>query len=429
MAGQMALGMPAARAQTNFWTRQFGTPQVDETRGVVIDRVGDLFVGGFTAGAFPGQVSAGGEDNYIRKFNRRGEELWTRQFGSTGNDLVRTMEVDATGQIYVAGAVGGALPGQTALGGSSDGYLAKYDTNGNELWTRQLGSAEGDFVRSVALDRAGNIYLAGVTLGTLAGQVHAGAADAFVYKYDPSGSVVWIRQFGTAADDEAFGVAVDRAGNVYVTGFSVGSLSGQPTAGGPDTFVRKYDSSGRELWTRQFGSPGEDLAYSAAVDGVGHVYVTGLTAGTLPGQVSAGGVDAYVRKYDRDGNVVWTRQFGTPADEITFAVVVEGPRRRRQPFAYIGLTSERILIAGVTGGALPGQTFAGALDAFVRAYGPRGNELWTRQFGTAEQDAAVWVTPDGSSSPPGIFVAGVTDGTLPGQTSAGGRDAFLARLQ
>jgi hypothetical protein len=201
---------------------------------------------------------------------------------------------------------------------------------------------------------------------------------------------------------------VDASG-VYVAGFTSGTLPEQTSAGGAnDAFVRKYDAAGNELWTRQFGTSGSDLAFAISVDASG-AYVAGSTDGTLSGQTSAGGADAFVRNYDAAGNELWTRQFGTSGFDEARAISVDASG------AYV---------AGITDGTLPGQTSAGSSDAFVHKYDAAGNELWTRQFGTSDDDLATAVAVDAS----GVYVAGFTSGTLPEQTSAGGADAFVTKL-
>jgi hypothetical protein len=106
------------------------------------------------------------------------------------------------------------------------------------------------------------------------------------------------RQFGTPQEDEAFGVTVDSSG-VYVAGITADALPDQTSLGGSDAFVRKYDHEGNELWTRQFGTPQEDLASGIGVDSSG-VYVAGITAGALPDQTSLGGSDAFVIKLAKE---------------------------------------------------------------------------------------------------------------------------------
>ena len=178
------------------------------------------------------------------------------------------------------------------------------------------GRPGNDYVLSVSVGGDGNVYVAGWTDGALPGQTQAGVRDALVRKYDGNGNDLWARQFGTAADDFGQSVAVDGSGDVYVAGYTSGILPGQSSAAGVDTFLRKYDGSGTELWTRQFGSAQDDYGQSVCVDSSGNVYLAGYTNGALPGRTSAGAQDAFLRKYDSGGAELWTRQFGSGARDI-----------------------------------------------------------------------------------------------------------------
>src|SRR5262249_54274021 len=117
-------------------------------------------------------------------------------------------------------------------------------------------------------------------------------SDAFVRKYDSDGNEIWTRQFGTAGSDWALGLSVNASG-VYVAGYTEGALSGQDYAGGGDAFLRMYDANGAEQRTREFGTSSTDGASAADASGI---YVGGVTSGTLPGQASAGGIDAFLVK-------------------------------------------------------------------------------------------------------------------------------------
>jgi hypothetical protein len=399
------LAGPSAMAQDLAWVSQFGTNFSDGALAVDVDGAGSVYVVGDTGSALPGQTPSGEEDAYIRKYDSAGNVLWTRQFGTPASDQARDVAAGA-GNVSVAGITRGALAGTPS--GDYDAFVRKYDSAGNVIWTRQFGSAGLDLANSLAVDDSGNLYVAGTTGGALPGQVSSGTDDAFVRKYDPNGNEVWTRQFGTAAGDYANGVAVGSAGEIYVVGFTTGSLAGQTPAGGEDAFVRRYDASGNELWTRQFGSPSLDQATSVAVGDAGEVYVVGYTDGALPGQTSAGGSDAFVRRYDPSGIELWTRQFGTPADDVALAVDV-GPAG-----VYVG---------GHTGGSLNGGS-AGGVDGFVRAFDPGGSELWTHQFGTPANDIVAGLATDGTD----VYVAGSTEGAFPGNVNAGGADAYLARI-
>ena len=121
----------------------------------------------------------------------------------------------------------------------------------------------------------------------------------------------WTRQFGTPDNDFVGDVAVDESGNLYLVGWTDGALSGKAGLGNQDAYLRKYDGDGNELWTHQFGTQDYDRATGLALDNFGNPYVVGKVGGALPGQTHSGGQDAYLRKYDTDGTELWTRQFGT----------------------------------------------------------------------------------------------------------------------
>lgn len=402
---QAALAV-SAQAQTIEWTRQFGTGGNDNIYAVARDASGNVYVAGWVAGTLPGQTSSGGQDALVRKYDPSGNELWTRQFGSSASDEAVGVSADSSG-VYVMGIVGGALPGQTHAG-SQDPFVRKYDANGNELWTRQFGTSAYDDASAGFADGTG-VYVVGQTNGTLPGQISSGGPeDAYVRKYDANGNQLWTRQFGTGGVDFALGIFADSAG-VYVGGQTYGALPGQTSSGSPDAFVRKYDASGNEVWTRQFGTSNPDSGVSVSADG-SSVYVAGHTDGAFPGHFNSGGSDVFVRKYDPSGSVLWTRQFGTSANDADQrAVSADG---------------SGVYVAGHTLGTLPGQTNSGSQDVFVRKYDPSGNELWTLQFGTSGNDTGYGV----AATAAGAYAAGLVAGTLPGQTSAGGNDAYLVRI-
>jgi hypothetical protein len=409
------------------WVRQFGSLEGGHDYARAVDANGNLYVAGEVSGTLPGQSGSGGTDAFVRKYDFHGNGLWTRQFGSTsisGDDEASGVAVDANGNIYVAGFTDGAFEGQTNSGGEN-AFLRKYDAGGNELWTRQFeqvpppGGYRGHFL-SIAVG-ASSVFVAGTTV----------TENAFVRRYDASGAQVWTRVVEDSEDDsqdDVRGVAVDTDSNVYVSGSTDGILPGQTGAGGMDAFVRKYDAGGNEVWTRQFGSAAFDETRGVAVDNSG-VYVAGLTTGEISTDFSdledAGFEDAFVRKYDADGNELWTRQLGayggggylfTSRDEAMGVTV--GPTG--------------IYVVGVTDGTFgdnqPNEPppFRGQ-DVFVRKYDADGNRIWTSQFdanGTEDDDRAIGIAVDGRN----LFLVGSTRGTFPGQVGNGQLDAFVAKI-
>jgi hypothetical protein len=199
------------------------------------------------------------------------------------------------------------LVGNTLVG-NYDFFVAKYDSTGSKVYTKQTGTAGVDTnANGVAVDANGDVYVVGDTNGGLDGNALTGYIDFFVTRYDSSGTKVYTRQMGTTgAYTHANGVAVDANGNVYVAGSTSGGLdgnAGNTVAGNYDYFVAKYDSSGTKVYTKQMGVPGVGtFAVGVAMDASGNAYVAGYTTGGLDGNTLAGGYDFFVAKYDSMGN-------------------------------------------------------------------------------------------------------------------------------
>ena len=325
---------------------------------------------------------------------------WIDQFEILGGSEALGVTADSTG-VYIASYLAGSLPGQISSG-ARDAFIRKYDTTGNAIWTRQFGTVGNDTPYALAAYSSG-IYVVGITDSAFPAQVNAGSFDAFIRKYDLNGNVIWTRQFGTTRPDFARAVAVDASG-VYLGGFTDGTLPGQTSAGGSDAFVRKYDLNGTEVWTRQFGTEGFDDALGVTVDVTG-VYVAGRTTGILAGQSGGrGNFSGFLRKYDAAGTEGWTRQFGTEAKGVV-------------------ADSSGVYVAGYIAEPFPNLMSAGGHDAFLRKYHTAGLELWTRQFGTTEEDHAVAVTSNAS----GIFVAGYTVDAMLAGPPMGSFDIFVRK--
>jgi hypothetical protein len=281
---------------------------------------------------------------------------WTRQLGTSGYEEAYAIAVDSAGNVYITGETSGNLGGTNA--GSNDVWLAKYDNSGNQQWIRQFGTSQSDYSYGVAVDSAGNVYLTGDTLGNLGG-TSAGSRDAWVAKYNSSGTQQWIRQLGTSQSDSSYGVAVDSAGNVYLTGGTSGNLGGT-NAGSRDAWVAKYNSSGNQLWIRQFGTSQYDSTSGLAVDKFGNVYITGDTKGNLGGTYAGVDSDAYVAKFSSSGTQQWIQQFGTSLYDYPYGIAVD--------------RFNNVYVAGGTDGSL-GGTSAGNDNEDAWVFAKFSNDL------------------------------------------------------
>ena len=330
---------------------------------------------------------------------------WTRQLGTDETDGSSGISADGLGNVYVSGSTGGSLGGLSE--GSNDVFVSKLDGAGNLVWVRQLGTNLGEQSGGVSAEGLGNVYITGGTQGILDG-ANAGDSDPFVYdafvsKFDEDGNLEWTRQLGSKGEDFSNGVSADGLGNVYISGYTSGSLD-DSNGVGSDAFVSKYSETGNLLWTRQFGTDAEVVSYGVSADSLGSVFISGLTSSDLPR-----GRDAFVSKYSDTGTLLWTRQLGTDEYDSSWGVSADG----------LG----NVYISGYTDGNLGGR-YAGNHDAFVSKFDTAGNLLWTTQLGTSGQDLSNGVSADGLGN---VFFSGGTEGNV-GGPNAGGNDAFVVRV-
>jgi len=346
------------------WTSLSGTTAGERGEGVAVhNATGNAYVAGTTAGSLDGQAYSGSGDVYLIKFNPSGTKQWTRLLGTTAIDNGTSVAVDASENIYVAGFTSGNLGGQTNSGGT-DAFVAKYDSSGNLLWTRLLGNATLTYSYAVTAATSGNVYISGMTRGSLGGQANAGIQDVFVAQYDSSGTLQWVRMAGSTVFDYCYGVAVDSSDNVYISGSSYGNFDGNlntdqdGTADTEDIFLIKYNSSGSKQWSVFHDGAGNDVVWGMAVDTGGNVYINGNTNADLDGQVNAGSHDSILLKYDSSGTRQWTRMLGTSSGEYARGMAVDG--------------SDNPYITGFTSGNLDGVTNAGGNDGFIVKYDTSG---------------------------------------------------------
>lgn len=239
-----------------------------------------------------------------------------------------------------------------------------------------------------------------------------GAEDGFVARYSPSGERVWLQ---TNPSNGADDLAIDAEGFIYIVGWAKGALPGQVSQGLSDAYLEKYDAEGELIWTRQFGTSGSDSARSVAIGADGEIYVAGSTDGEFPGQTKAGGSDVFFSRFTPEGELVWLHQFGSSARDAQTGLVVD--------------EEGAIYIAGETNGKLPGLgvQHQGETDVFVRKYDAEGEFVWHSAAASLQYDRAtsLRLAPDGS-----LLLTGYTNGRVVGWSAAPtNQQAFLIKIR
>ncbi len=217
-------------AGVHRWSRRFGSTETDYTHGVGADSKGNVYV----HGAFKGTVDFGGgaltsngssADLFIASYTSKGVHRWSKRLGGPDGEQARGAVVDVKGNMFIMGNLWGNADlggGTLKNAGSSDVYLASYDSKGNHRWSKRLGGAKQDTSGDLAVDSAGNIFLVGefngdANMGT--GLLKsAGSVDMFIASFNNSGSPRWSKSFDDTSTDRGYGVDVGPGGHVFVTG-------------------------------------------------------------------------------------------------------------------------------------------------------------------------------------------------------------------
>ena len=336
-----------------IWTKLIAT-QYSNVTSVTADSNNNIYVVGITsAPSLDGNTNAGGQcDSFVFKFDSLGNKLWTRMIGTNGTDLAVSTTTDSNNNVYVVGGTNGNLDGNTNNGGEGDAFFVKFDSSGNKLWTKLVGSISGEMPYSVTTDLNKNVYITGVTDGNLDGYKNAGEYDVFVTKLDSLGNRIWTKLLGSNRTDVSNSVTTDSNNNIYVTGWTNGELDGNKNDGGnSDIYLTKFDSSGTKLWTKQYGTSKNEEGASVRTDSNNNVYVAGWSEGNLDGNTNLGRWDAFLSKFDSLGNRNWTKLIGTNSTDEASVVVKD--------------TNDYILVAGTTKGDLDGNKNSGFAHIFV----------------------------------------------------------------
>lgn len=252
-------------------------------------------------------VNQGNEDVFLAAFDFAGNQRWIKQLGSPESDVAYAVSVDKHGAVYVTGLSFGDLDraGAQVHVGDSDIVALKFNRRGELQWIRQIGTPGSDFGYALKVNHRHHAYISGFVSGDIDGSgpdVHAGQTDLAVLKVRSDGDLIWSRQIGTAGNDIGHGVAVDKFGDIYATGTVSGDLDGagpQTYHGRGDALVVKFARHGATRWIRQSGSTETDLGLDVTVDKKLRVYVTGQTDGDFDRsgpQAYAGDSDLFVWK-------------------------------------------------------------------------------------------------------------------------------------
>ena len=409
---------------TRIWATYYGGSDNDYGSGICTDNLGDSFVMGYTYSTnFPVQILTGAynqtthtdsADIFILKFNNSGARIWATYYGGGGEDYSSYICMDTSGNLYLTGSTsstnfplqnpGGGAYFQGTYGGglySGDAYILKFDYNCSRLWATYYGGDNEEVGSSICTDNAGNIYVTGSTASfdfptlTLTGaynQTYGGVYDAFILKFNNSGTRLWATYYGGNMPDFGYSIITDHNNNILISGgtgstnFPLQNPGGgayfQGTYGGGflfgDAFILKFNSNGVRQWATYYGGDTTDVGTGICTDNSGNVYVIGWTNSTnFPIQTLdsvaynqttiGGGSDAIILKFSDNCERIWATYYGGSGDDLGITTCTDN-----SDYLYVsGATNSTNFPIQILDSAYNDTTYGGGpYDAFILKFSP-----------------------------------------------------------
>lgn len=455
-----------AQNPTFEWVKQIGGNAMAVASTIATDLNENLLVGGHFTGTVdldPGEATAnftsnGYSDAYIQKLDADGILLWVKKFGGVSEEFAHSTTTDTFGNVYMTGVFAytvdfnpAGAPATLTANGDYDTFIIKYDSNGNFQWVKQLGGIENDFGYAIRTDLNSDVYVCGFFRETVdfdPGEsvynlTSNGDSEAYLLKLNTGGEFIWVKQYGGVLSEYPLALALDTAGDIYLTGDFKGTVDFNPglddsiltSAGNEDIFILKVDGNGDFIWVKQMGSTGVDKGTSISVDAKGNVYTTGHFIQTVdfdPGDgvfnmTSAGGSNIFVQKLDTNGNFLWANYMGGLGND-------EGVSITNDADGNVIVTGNFFNQADFDSGAGDlSLTSQGGYDMFIQKFDPDGNHIWLRQMGGSgiDRTASTGIDASGKIYTVGYFQGsadfniGESNGEL---TSYGSYDGFIQKL-
>jgi len=376
---------------------------------------------------------------------------WITYYGGIDDEFGKGIKTDSQGNVLVTGMTysnnfptsTGAF--QTVKGATSDVYIVKFNSMGVRQWATLFGGNNAELGWCIATDNNDNAVVTGYTVSSnfpttvtaFQPALNVGvSSDVFVLKLNSAGNRVWATYYGGEHYDGADGICTDLNNNIFIAG-STRSLTFPVTtgayqtnnAGNNDVFVAKFDPNGTPIWSTYYGGTNDEYARMLKADALGNVGVVGqantnfpVTAGAYQA-ASAGSTDAFVMKFDPNGNPLWATYYGGNNLDDGAAIATD----QNNNFIIAGQTNSNNLPA--TAGTFQ-PAYAAASDAFVAKFNSSGNVSWTTYYGGVSQDFGYGIAVDNNDN---IFVSGSTYGidfpvtTCAYQTANSGASAVFDR--
>ena len=378
-----------ANAISHQWSNGYGDGSDQTANSIALDPAGNVII----SGLFDGSLNFGSTTLncgtstglFLAKLDASGNQLWSKCLGNGLDESTNRFALDANSDILLSTDFSGTVNfggGMITSQGTRDGIIAKFDSDGNHVWSRSFGGPSATVqVEAAGVDGAGNLIVVGAFTGTVdfgdSTETSAGfGANTFVAKFDPNGAqLLSMRYRGDFLKVTA--LSGDSQGDIVLTGYHGGTFD---FGGGPFTstalynvFLVKLAADGSHVWHHTIGQSGLNYAYDLVVGGADHIVVTGHFNGPMDfggGAINtAGGYDIFVAKFRADGSHMWSRGFGDAGSQKAFSVAVDD--------------AGMVTIGGHFNGTVDfgGGPFTASTDDYcVAQFNPNGGHFWSDMF-------------------------------------------------
>ncbi len=452
-----------AQSPAWIWAKNIHGISNDYVQDMAVDSNGNCYMTGYfnSDTLFLGgnilinDTTNNSSDIFIAKFDSTGDVIWAKSAGGSDHDNAYKIAIDTHGNSYITGGFGSdsiSFDNYTfhnVSSGSTNFFIAKYDSSGNVLWA---ASSIGGTGIAVASDSNQNCYVTGGMSSQMIFGIdtihNAGSTDVFTVCYDNNGNVVWAKQAGGTDNDRSNGIAADENGNCYVNGYfgsataafdtivltnAGGNCSGSPCF---DYFIVKYNAAGKAVWANSGGGSGShdngvcisadaSGAYSAGYfssDSIVFGNITLMNSGNCSGITCS---DIFIARYDTSGNVVWANS--ATGSNTENAVDIEHDTNGNCFLAGI-FKSDSLLFDST----LLINSSSNKEDIYVASYNANGDLMWAKAAGGKDIDVAIGIGIDMDGA---VYVGGwfysdsiLFDNHVLINDSSGLSDIFLAKL-
>ncbi len=426
--------MTLAQGPSLEWGFKIGNTGSDVGSAIEVDNVGNIYC----TGNYDGNVdfdpgtnnfslnSIIFRDAFVAKYNPLGQFVWAISLNGNNTITPTDIHLDAAGNVLVAGFFFGTVdfdPLGTnyslTSAGSQDGFIAKFDSEGEFIWAIHIGSAGQEDILSIQTDSQNNIIFGGTYSSTCDFDPGAGVynltttttVNGFIAKINANGNFIWAKNIGSSGNnfEDVRDLEIDGLDNVVAIGRFTGTCDFDPNSGVSnltsldqmDVFILKLDGNGNFIWVNKIGSVGQDMGLCVAIDAFNNVVVSGQFDGSCdlnPGSAtnnftSAGSYDVFVVKLTDAGAYIWAKSFGGSSSEYPENLVIS--------------SDGNIFISGDfsnTADFDPGTSvfnltsLANSSDFFLMKLNSNGIFQWAQKFGDTQSETGGKIAVSNSES-------------------------------